>query len=139
MNTINYGDFPYNSNPACINPPVPNYPTSSTIVQNDMDPFPLLSHDNANTPAYPIPTENARSPWIGFDNPDFHNRKRPSPQPAPPANFNTLYAQDNEEQKRQKRLEKNREIAKNCRKRRKEKKELLEEEVAFASLFYSFE
>lgn len=31
--------------------------------------------------------------------------------------------------KRQKRLEKNREIAKNCRKRKKEKKEALEEEV----------
>ena len=32
--------------------------------------------------------------------------------------------------KRKKRLEKNREIAKNCRKRKKEKKEALEEEIA---------
>ena len=37
------------------------------------------------------------------------------------------------EEKRQRRLEKNREIAKNCRKRKKEKKEALEEEIKYLS------
>lgn len=37
------------------------------------------------------------------------------------------------EEKRQRRLEKNREIAKNCRKRKKEKKEALEEEIRYLS------
>ena len=41
----------------------------------------------------------------------------------------SLSKEDEASMKRQKRLEKNREIAKNCRKRKKERKEALEEEV----------
>ena len=58
------------------------------------------------------------------------SRKRASQKTADPLYVNEV----SEEQKRQKRLEKNREIAKNCRKRKKEKKELLEEEVLHPSL-----
>lgn len=55
------------------------------------------------------------------------NRKRIAPKASIDPTFQ--YEVDDETQKRQKRLEKNREIAKNCRKRKKEKKEALEEEV----------
>ncbi len=41
----------------------------------------------------------------------------------------TVETSSSMDEKRKKRLEKNREIAKNCRKRKKEKREALEEEV----------
>ena len=67
------------------------------------------------------------SSFLLLYNPIASNRKHLAPKTIVEG---TLASElDPEDQKRQKRLEKNREIAKNCRKRKREKKEALEEEV----------